>query len=282
MTGIVIGVDGSPGAATALRWAVREGAIRQLPVTALLAWDYLNQGKDFDPEYGEKAARERLATAVEQAVGAAAAAGVEQQVVCDLASRVLLDASRESDLLVVGARGVGAFRRLTLGSVSELCLHHAGCPVAVIHASADTLEERAERVVVGFDGSDSARRALRWAIAEARARHAPLRLVHAWQPAVVGGDAFLPVAAETDAMAAVADHMLEAAVLAEDAEGVTIERHQACGAAAGVLLDEARDATLVVVGSRGRGGFTELLLGSVGHQVAHHSPVPVVVIPAHR
>lgn len=282
MTGIVIGIDGSPGAATALRWAVREGAIRQLPVTALMAWDYLDQPGEFDPDYGEKDVRERLATAVDEAVGKDAAAGVQQQVVCDLPTRALLDASLESDLLVVGARGLGGFRRLTLGSVSEACLHHAGCPVVVVHASADAVDDQAERIVVGFDGSDGSRQAFRWALAEARARQAPLRLVHAWQPAIVAGDVFLPVASESEAMGEVADRMLSAAVAAEDTEGVTIERRQACGAAAAVLLEEAGDAALLVVGSRGRGGFAELLLGSVSHQVAHHSPVPVVVLPRHR
>lgn len=282
MRGILIGLDGSPGAATALRWAVHEGAIRRLPVTALLAWNYLDQRGDFNPDYGEKDAREELATAVEQAVGTAAAADVQQQVVADLPARALLEASADADLLVVGARGLGGFRRLTLGSVSEQVLHHARCPVAVIHASADTLDEGAERIVVGFDGSDSSRQAFRWALAEARARQAPLRLVHAWQPAAVGGNAFLPVASETDAMAEVADRMLTAAIAAEVTEGITVERRQACAAPAGLLLEEAGDAALVVVGSRGRGGFAELLLGSVSHQVAHHSPVPVVVLRDNR
>ncbi len=150
----------------------------------------------------------------------------------------------------------------------------------MVRPSADELDNP-ERIVVGFDGSEGARAAFRWALDEARARQAPVRLVHAWQPAFVGGDAFLPVSADSQAMAQVAEHTLHAAVADEGTEGVTVEHVAVCGSAPEALMQEAADATLVVVGSRGRGGFAGLLLGSVAQQLARHSETPVVVLP-HR
>src|SRR5690606_10977254 len=121
--------------------------------------------------------------AVVAAVGPETARTVERSAVCDLPARALLTAAADARLLVVGARGLGGFQRLLLGSVSDQCLHHAHCPVAVIHAGqAATDRPVHDRVVVGVDDSDHARRALRWAIGEARARGSALRVVHAWMP----------------------------------------------------------------------------------------------------
>ncbi|HLM63090.1 MAG TPA: universal stress protein [Acidimicrobiales bacterium] len=286
MTEIVTGVDGSDGSAAALRWAVQEGRLRDRPVTAVLAWGLLDQHhlpghEAFDPSYGDKEAQEALAAAVEAAVGAETAATVGQRVVCDLPARALIEASARADLLVVGARGLGGFHSLLTGSVSEQCLHHATCPVAVVRAT-PVPTVGVERIVIGTDGSDAAQAALHWALGEARLRHATVQLIHAWQPAFVGGDSFLPVPADSDAMAEVAEHLLERAVAAEDSDGIAIERTEVCAAAPSALMDAAAGASLVVVGSRGRGGFAGLLLGSVSQQVAQHAPCPVVVIPHGR
>jgi nucleotide-binding universal stress UspA family protein len=136
-----------------------------------------------------------------------------------------------------------------------------------------------ERIVVGVDGSQAAREALRWAIDEARRRDATVEAVYAWhQPFMAGymmeGELDLGHYEEE------AQKSLDAAVDAlEDSAGVTIERKLVAGSAAGALVDEAKGAALLVVGSRGRGGFSGLLLGSVSQQVAHHAPCPVVIIP---
>jgi nucleotide-binding universal stress UspA family protein len=148
---IVVGVDGSEGAAAALRWAVQEGGYRRdATVVAVLAWSLLDQhhpdGRTFSPTYGPTEARQALAIYVERArageateaaegeagVAPNAAAAVELEVVNDLPARALLDASARADLLVVGARGLGGFRGLLLGSVSQQCAHHAPCPVVII------------------------------------------------------------------------------------------------------------------------------------------------------
>lgn len=134
-------------------------------------------------------------------------------------------------------------------------------------------------IVVGVDGSEGASVALRFAAKEAALRHATLRVICAWQvPAgVVGG--FIPAVAlgdfERAAEATVGEAVSEAAQLEPDVEcvGTAVQ-----GPAAAVLVEAAGPADLIVVGTRGRGGFAGLLLGSVGQQVAHHARCPVVIV----
>jgi nucleotide-binding universal stress UspA family protein len=137
---IVVGVDGSEQAEAALRWAVHEGRLRGEPVVALLAWDLLQQvpaitGAAFDPAYDDGAAKAALDAAVDRAVGTSGA-GVERRVVCDLPARALIAASADASMIVVGARGLGGFGGLLLGSVSSQTAHHARCPVVIVRPSA--------------------------------------------------------------------------------------------------------------------------------------------------
>jgi nucleotide-binding universal stress UspA family protein len=139
------------------------------------------------------------------------------------------------------------------------------------------------RIVVGIDGSDHSQEALRWALAEARLRSASLRVVYAWMlPVYATGYGFAPgelidPVAMSDAAKLQLDKSLEEI---GDANGVTLERKAVEGMAAQVLVEEAEGADLLVVGSRGHGGFAGLLLGSVSQQCAHHAPCPVVIVRA--
>lgn len=133
--GVIVGVDGSQPAAAALRWAADEGAARQTPVTAVMAWGLLEQhhpraDEPFDPHYAEADALTALRTYVADVVGPMGA--VDVAVVNDLAARALMESAEHAELLVVGARGLGGFRDLMLGSVSHRCLAHARCPTVVI------------------------------------------------------------------------------------------------------------------------------------------------------
>jgi nucleotide-binding universal stress UspA family protein len=283
MPDIVIGVDESPGAAAALSWAVREAGLHGWTAKAVLAWGLLDQhhtstDQPFDPSYSKADALRALDTAIVQAMGADAARSVQREAVCDLPARALLEASEGADLLVVGARGLGGFKRLLLGSVSEQCLHHASCPVAIVHAHAD-LPAR-ERIVVGVDGSEEAQQALRWALDEARASKATLEVVHAWQPPFLAGYPYLPRPVDTDVFEDAAQHLIDTALEHVDLDGLDkpVERTLVSGGAASAILEAADHADLVVVGSRGAGGFRGLLLGSVSQQVARHAPCPVVVV----
>jgi nucleotide-binding universal stress UspA family protein len=141
------------------------------------------------------------------------------------------------------------------------------------HRSTEPAEDR---IVVGIDGSEGSRDAFRWAVGEARRRHVIVEAVHVWHQAWV---APTHIMGDVDFFAAKAREVLDAVVDAVDSTGVTVERKLLAGAAAPGLIHEAKGAELVVVGSRGRGGFTGLLLGSVSQQVAHHTPCPLVIVP---
>jgi nucleotide-binding universal stress UspA family protein len=134
------------------------------------------------------------------------------------------------------------------------------------------------RIVVGVDGSDLARAALRFAVDEARLRGATLEVVTAWYEPYVA-PTMATVAVDPTLLEEGADKTLDAAVDGIDTSGVEIRRSIRRGRPAEALLEAARDADLLVVGSRGRGGFTGLLLGSVSQQVVHHATCPVVVVP---
>jgi nucleotide-binding universal stress UspA family protein len=141
-------------------------------------------------------------------------------------------------------------------------------------------------VVVGVDGSDGAQEALRFAVQEARLRGAVVRAVMAWEvdtmaySAGAWGPMIDPTGLEESIRA-----VLDAAVDQADAEGsgeVRIERVVAVGQAAQVLIEQAGGADMLVVGSRGHGGFVGLLLGSVSYQCAQHASCPVAVVRAKR
>ncbi|HEX8803923.1 MAG TPA: universal stress protein [Acidimicrobiales bacterium] len=284
---IVIGVDESAGAATALRWGVAEADRHGWAVRALSAWGVVDHQHDlpdewFDENDVEADARAALDAVVDRVLGPDAAARVSRGLVRDRPARALVEASEGAELLVVGARGGGGFRHLLLGSVSEHCLHHARCPVAVIHAGADAgPDEGPGRVVVGVDGSEDGRRALTWALDEARARGAVLEVLHAWQPPLAAAYPVGPLLSSTvDPLDDAARTTLDGELDDLDLGGLPapVERTVVCEGAAGALIDASKAAGLVVVGARGVGGFRGLLLGSVGAQVAHHAACPVVVV----
>lgn len=144
-------------------------------------------------------------------------------------------------------------------------------------------------IVVGVDNSDGAKAALRFALEEAKLRGARLRAVHAWHFASLGAPA---IEASAQPMFGVEFADLQRSVEASleatlheaipDSGGVDVERRVVEGTAAAALVQESRGADLLVVGSRGLGGFRGLLLGSVGQQVAHHAACPVVIVPHRR
>lgn len=140
------------------------------------------------------------------------------------------------------------------------------------------------RIVVGVDGSPESRRALRWAAAEARLRTATLAVVHVWGiPHVVLGIDAQPLydATVIDELRRAAEELVgrELAGLGDEAAGIEIDEAVPEGAPAQQLLDAARGADLLVLGSRGRGGFGGLRLGSVSHQCVEHAVCPVVIVP---
>ena len=277
---IAVGVDESEGAAEALRWAVREAEARDAELTAVLAWGLLDQhhlARDvpFDPHYGEAEADAALAEILRHVLGDAADT-VLRRTISDLPVRAVLTAAEDADLVVVGARGLGGFKGLLLGSVSHGVLRGAHGPVAVVRG--DTADGQVRRIAVGVDGSATADAALAWAIGAARAHDAEVEVVHAWQTAALAPSASFDLANITAAEDA-GRRLLDEVVEAVDTEGVTVERTLAFGSAGRAVLEAAERADLTVVGARGHGVLTGFVLGSVSQQVVHHAPGPVVVVP---
>ena len=140
------------------------------------------------------------------------------------------------------------------------------------------------RIVVGVDGSEGSKRALEWAAREARLRGDPLEIVLAWLPSlsIYAGAGWSVVDNEMfEGLLESARERLERTCesVAPALEGLEVESRVVEGQAAGTLMDAAAGADLLVVGTRGHGGFAGLLLGSVSAQCAHHSPCPVVIVP---
>ena len=299
MTQIVVGVDGSEHSEVALRWAAREAELRGGglgALTAVLVWELFNQrhadgSTGFDPEYDDTKADAALLATLEDALGAEAAASVVRRTIVAVPAQGLLEAAKGADLLVVGARGLGGFRGLLLGSVSQQALQHATGPVAVVRSSEDADDasgatpRAGEHIVVGVDGSDSSRAAASWAVTEARLRGGALQAVHTWEVPAIYGPVGIGFPYDTSGLESAARELLDEVVdgaLAEAGGGddaPDVERIVSPGGPAASILEAAADADLVVIGRRGLGGFQRLLLGSVSDHVARHAPCPVVVMP---
>ena len=281
MDGIVIGVDESESAACALRWGVAYAELHRRPATALMAWSYRDQhpfepNATFDVDYGRHEACRDLDVIIERALGAPHPA-VRRRAACGVAADELLSASHGADLMVIGARGMGGFRGLLLGSVSRGVLYGSASPVAVIRSMPSAPDGP---IVVGVDGSATARGALQWAIAEARAQRCPVVAVWTWHVSAPGaGDVYIHTDAASMEEATVNALEREVAQCESASCSVAIERRVVQGFPAAVLVEASRTASMVVVGSRGHRAATGLFLGSVSDQVAHHAEGPVIVVP---
>jgi nucleotide-binding universal stress UspA family protein len=283
--GIVVGVDGSPGALTALRWALCEGSLRSLPVTVVHAGgpDAVSPPVGWtDDETSGYDTGAFLADLVQTAQTQGWADGVDVRTAAleGRAAEALNQAARGADQLVVGSRGAGGFSRLMLGSISDHALHYSRATVTVVPAGFRVTG--AGPVVVGVDGSPASRAALAHAAREARARHTRLRVVRVRiplrvdpGPGISAGSAN-PLGTIERASHDLLRREIHTVLGEEGSREVDAEVHM--GRPAAALLAAAEDAALLVVGSRGRGSFTGLLLGSVSSQCIHHAGCPTTVV----
>ncbi len=287
---IVVGVDGSPSCEVALRWAAREATLRNVALTlvhiaSMTAAGAPTLGWPASPVAAglrhsqEEHARTVLADAVK--VVEDSLEDRRPEINCELIFSApvptLVDLSKQVALVVVGCRGQGALQRGLLGSVSTGLIHHAHCPVAVIHDNETSSSPHGARmpVLVGIDGSPASELATAIAFDEACRRGVDVVALHAWSDA----DYFAPQSMEWSALRSRAE-----AVLAERLAGLQ-ERYPDVGVSRALVLDhparhlleQSESAQLVVVGSHGRGGFTGMLLGSVSTAVAHAARTPVIV-----
>ena len=282
---VLVGYDGSEVSADAVRFAAREAHLRGVPLEVITAWDAptadlgMGAGSVVDPQLADVVAQ-RATEAAAEGAGLAGEVDVTARAVPGPAAAALVDGSRSSELVVVGSHGRHGMADLLLGGVSRQVAAHSACPVIVVRNDA----ARFGRIAVGIDGSPQALRALDFAFEQASRHGWALRVVHAWDVAVIGFDANTSTYPHGGILDEVGDAetRLSAEVLAGHADRypdvaleVTVQR----GAPAKVLVDASGDCDLLVTGSRGRGGFAALMLGSVSHKVLHHAQCSVAVVP---
>jgi nucleotide-binding universal stress UspA family protein len=284
---VVVGTDGSDPAAEAVAWALEEARRRGLPLHVIAAWSasrdpqetqWLATMKSVSELRG--ALTDEVAVAVRSVVerGGHHEVPISTRVVYADPAKALIDASDDERLLVVGSRGRGALTGLILGSVSQACAQYSRGPVVVVRGSAPT--DGIGRVVVGVDGSAESLLALQFAAAAARLRGAPLEVVHVWQDTDHAAHGrLLPLGASAKAQADREwQNILRSTLVV--ASGVEIISSHVPGYAQSVLLKASEGAALLVVGSRGRGGWAGLLLGSVSLRCVTLSACPVAVVRA--
>lgn len=283
--GIVVGVDGSTTSDSAIGWAARAAAMRKVALTVVYVapafsvnWSSTPVPSDLNT-WQTNEGRQILANAIkiaEAATGNDGTLRIATELFVAVTIPTLVDLTKEAEVIVVGTRGIGAFGRSLMGSVSSAMVRHAHCPVAVIHEDEAMRPEVATLpVLVGVDGSPTSELATAIAFDEASRRGVELVALHAW------GDWG---SYEVPGLNRPVLEQEESEVLAERLAGwqerypdVSVRRVVAHGQPARQLVEACEDAQLVVLGSHGRGGFAGMLLGSVSSAVLQSATIPVIV-----
>lgn len=267
---VIVGVDGSKSARSAVRFGAEEARLRGCDLRLLHAFSwplfYPPVGAEFDPH--DRGLRFRMLNMLAETARDVQRdhphLTVATRLIDGSPSGVLVTASRDAELVVVGHRGLGGFVGLLAGSVGTQLAGHAQCPVAVVR---DGLAPADAPIVVGVDGSADARSAVEAAFGQAQRRGVELLIVHNQSPHTSHAD--------PDAETSVRG-------IPERYDDVKFKVETATGnAAATALMDTARDAEagLIIVGSRGVGGFRGLVMGSTSRNLIEHAPCPVMVVP---
>lgn len=283
----VVGVDGSPSALRAVRWAMRDAErhrsplrlvtavqIPQLPYVGGVIAQNVIDAVDAD-------GRRRLTEARQVAAKISDRVEITEELVRGPATPVLLEAAQRARRVVVGTRGLGEMTGLLVGSTAQALVAHAPCPVAVLRAhDQETQPPETGPVIVGIDGSPISEAALAAAFDEASLRQAPLVAFHAWSD--IAADHWFGRDTGLD-WDAIEQH--ERAVLAERLAGwqqhypdISVQRVVVRDRPVRYLMQEGTRAQLIVVGSHGRGGFQGMLLGSTSHALLHTAPCPLLVV----
>jgi len=293
---VAVGVDGSPASWQAIHAGAWEARSRGLPLLLVhgypadpytwYGWTPLYAGPAIDSRQAAVAMVDETANEVRSTYPDLS---VDIEVRAGTGAHALSVASRTAALVVVGARGRGGFAGLSIGSVAAQTAAHATCPVLVIRPTPDEIEEPPAAtstvprpVLVGAVDSPASQPAIEFALDEAGRRNVPLVALNVWWqlPADNLGPE-RPGRLDFDAASAEAKRLLAELMAgwADRYPDVSIElRPVQSMNPSHELIEASRDAGLVVVGSRGRGGFTGLLLGSTGRDLVGHAYCPVAVV----
>jgi nucleotide-binding universal stress UspA family protein len=282
---IVVGVDGSPTSDLAVDWAVEEATRRKLPLHIIHAFSFGYPMTKSGFRHTVDDLRQVAQGVRKDAVARASRANPELAITWDESAYgpapALVNASETAATVVVGARGLSAARGVLVGSVSLQVATHARCPVVVVHEKPTPAP--GAPVVVGVDGSVMSTNAISYAYEQASSRGVGLTVVHAWWLENVEGAAAAAIWTVDWQQFAEEEQALVAESLAgwqDKYPDVPVRRHSVRGLPVEALVRQSENACLVVVGTRGRGGFAGLLLGSVSQGVLHRSHCPVAVVHA--
>jgi nucleotide-binding universal stress UspA family protein len=284
---ILVGVDESSASDAAVRWAAREAAMRSLPLTLLhvVAPSLVSSAEGPTDDAITQAQLNRARRIVDTSrelvdrLTTGTPLDVHTQVQYAGITPTLVEESTHAWMVVVGSRGLDAVEEHLLGSVSAGLIHHAHCPVAIVHERQSARQEIREEapVLVGIDGSPASEAATALAFDEACRRGVPLVALHAWSDVgvfpILGMD---PRKYRDEGAEALSERL---AGWQERYPDVHVQRRLVCDVPAKWLIEESKNAQLVIVGSRRRGGPPEKHLGSVSHTLARSVQVPVIVTP---
>jgi nucleotide-binding universal stress UspA family protein len=278
---VVVGIDGSEQALAAVRAAAMEAHHRNEPLHIVHAfiWSSMNVNvgpvaRDLPRTGLRHYAEDLLEEAVTEARKTTTEVPVTTALIDGAATPVLLEESDRASLLVLGDRGLGGISSVIIGSVAVHAAAHARCPVLVIRDA----EPSAGPIVVGVDGSEAAGLAAGFAFEECTHRGAELVPVLVWTDSTPVGarERHTPGSIEQVARRTLSESL---AGWRERYPDVVVRPELAHGHPRGALVEYSKTAQLVVLGSRGRGAFQGLLLGSVSQTLLHHSACPVAVVP---
>jgi nucleotide-binding universal stress UspA family protein len=276
---VVVGVDGSSGAAHALQAAARAAALLNVPLVAFTVWSTpALAGLDVDDEL-DADARRLQDDAVRAVFGNSEPPTLHRTVREGSPARVLIQESQGASLLVAGSRGSGGFTGLELGSVGIACAARAPCPVLLVKRAPrepDLEPVRPPRIVVGLDGSEPSIAALRVALRAVDSLRGELQVVTVWQGLHAGGTGYdeALAAAAASRQAAALDEVLGAG------PAVPLRTVVRRGSPAGVLVDESAPADLLIIGSRAQGAVSGVLFGGVTMACALHAVSDVLIVHA--
>ena len=284
MTTILVGVDGSDAATGAVRWAAKAAEVENADLKLVGVYDASTS--DYAPgliipqdviDAIKHDATQAVHAAADVAKQTAPGITIHSTLVEGDAARALLELGKDLDMIVLGTRGLGSVKGLFLGSVSTtVAAHHHGRVTVVSGDGGDGA------VVVGVDDSAVSDVAVKEAFRQAALRNAKLVAVHTWTP--LDADALHGYGIEPAEVERMSEEGVEAiserlAGYSADYPDVVVERVVIPEEPAKAIIEAAGDdAQLIVVGSRGRGGFKGLLLGSTSQKVLHHSHGPVMVV----
>ncbi len=281
---VVIGVDGSQSGVLALEWGLAEATRRHLAVHLLHAFvqDYPTMAIAAPPPMRDLrgAAESVLHEATRRARHIAPDLTITGAVHTGSPARFLVEASRRADTVVVGTQGLRGLARAMLGSTAGQVAAHSHCPVVVVRESVQ-VAPHGEQVVVGVDAGGFSREAVGYAYAQASARGTGLTVVHSWWLEYGGTELAGPPTGPDQGQVELGAQTVVAEAVAgwgQQYPDVQVERVVVHGDAVDVLVKESAGADLLVVGSRGRGGFSGLLLGSVSRHVLQLAQCPVAVV----